>query len=66
MAVRIFLFTLFTFLFSLRFAFAGSGLVASISGVTFVQGASQFWVASAKPTFSGITTANTPVSGTVG
>src|SRR3990167_5924554 len=46
--------------------FAGSGLVSQIGGATFVQGAKQFWVTSAKPTFSGITTAGSAVSGTVG
>lgn len=46
--------------------FAGSGLVSTIGGATFVQGASQFWVTSAKPTFSGVTTAGAAVSGTVG
>jgi len=46
--------------------FAGSGLVFSIGGATFIQGATHFWVTSAHPTFSGITTAGAAVSGTVG
>lgn len=46
--------------------FAGSGLVSSIGGVTFIQGAQQFWVTMAKATFSGVTTAGEAVSGTVG
>ncbi|MBI2326863.1 hypothetical protein HYU92_00945 [Candidatus Curtissbacteria bacterium] len=50
----------------LNAVFAGSGLVSTIGGVTFVQGANQFWVTSARPTFSGITTAGAAVSGTVG
>src|SRR3989344_7171800 len=64
-AISLFLFTIYNLLFTFN-TLAGSGLVASIGGVTFVQGASQFYVTSTKPTFSGITTANTPVSGTVG
>lgn len=47
-------------------AFAASGLVSTVGGAAFVQGAKQFWVTSAKPTFSGITTAGAAVSGTVG
>lgn len=46
--------------------YGGSGLVSSVGGATFIQGASHFWVTSTKPTFSGITTANATVSGTVG
>jgi len=65
-AILIFLFTLFTFLFSLRFALAGSGVVSSIGGATFIQGAKQFWVTSSKPTIAGVTTASAQVSGTVG
>ena len=64
-ALLLFLFTIYNLLFTFTIL-AGSGLLSSIGGVTFVQGASQFWVTSAKPTFSGVTTANTPVSGTVG
>lgn len=45
---------------------AGSGLVTTIGGATFVQGAKQFWVTSSKPTFSGVTTAGAAVTGTVG
>lgn len=45
---------------------ASSGLVSTIGGATFVQGAGQFWVTSTKPTFSGVATANTAVTGTVG
>ena len=64
-AILIFFFTLFTFLFSLRLALAGSGLVSSIGGATFIQGTSQFWVTSSKPTITGVTTASAQVSGTV-
>lgn len=46
--------------------FAGSGLVSSIGGATFIQGASQFWVTSSRPTFAGVTTAGAQVTGTVG
>lgn len=45
---------------------AGSGLVSSIGGVTFIQGTQQFWHTSARPTFSGVTTAGAAVSGTAG
>src|SRR3989338_97938 len=65
-AILVFLFTLFTFLFSLRFALAGSGVVSSIGGATFIQGAKQFWVTSTKPTFTGVTDASAQVTGTVG
>ena len=57
---------LITFYFLLITAYAGSGLVSQVGGATFVQGAKQFWVTSAKPTFSGVTTAGATVSGTVG
>lgn len=46
--------------------YGGSGLVSSVGGATFIQGATQFWVTSATPTFTGITTAGTAVTGTVG
>ena len=46
--------------------YGGSGLVSSVGGATFIQGATQFWVTSGTPTFSGITTASAPVTGTVG
>lgn len=46
--------------------FAGSGLVSTVGGATFVQGADHFWVTSARPTFSGITTAAASITGTVG
>lgn len=46
--------------------YGGSGLVSSVGGATFIQGAARFWVTSATPTFSGITTANASVTGTVG
>jgi hypothetical protein len=46
--------------------FAGSGLVSTVGGATFIQGAKHFWVTSATPTFSGVTTAGATVSGTVG
>ncbi|OGD84044.1 hypothetical protein A2165_01860 [Candidatus Curtissbacteria bacterium RBG_13_40_7] len=58
--------TLFVLFFSLRLVLAGSGLVSSIGGATFIQGATHFWVTSARPTFSGIITAGAAVSGTVG
>lgn len=67
--------TLFAiFLFSVVFSancvtgavFAGSGLVSTIGGATFIQGSNQFWVTSIKPTFSGVTTASAAVTGTVG
>ena len=51
---------------SLVTVFAGSGLVSTIGGVTFVQGTQQFWHTSARPTFSGVTTASASVTGTVG
>ncbi len=41
-------------------------MVSSVGGATFIQGASQFWVTSATPTFSGVTTASAPITGTVG
>ena len=65
-AILILFFTLFTFLSSLRFALAGSGLVSSIGGATFIFGAKQFLVTSSKPTIAGVTTASTQVSGTIG
>lgn len=46
--------------------FAGAGLVSSVGGATFVQGADQFWVTSSTPTFSGVTSASASVTGTVG
>ncbi|MBI4037425.1 hypothetical protein HY382_00065 [Candidatus Curtissbacteria bacterium] len=45
---------------------AGSGLLSSISGVTFIQGATQFWISDTTPTFSGLTTAGVPVDITIG
>src|SRR3989344_3902350 len=65
-AILVFLFTLFTFLFSLRFALAGSGVVSSIGGATFIQGAKQFWVSSPRPAFSGVTDAGGNVDITIG
>src|SRR3989304_8522756 len=59
-------FSLISNLLTLNSIFAGSGLVSSIGGATFIQGASQFWVTSSKPAFTGITTANAQVTGTVG
>lgn len=47
-------------------SFASSGLVSTVGGAAFVQGAKQFWVTSVKPTFSGVTTAGAAVTGTVG
>lgn len=46
--------------------FAGSGLVSSVGGVTFVQGAKHFWVSQSRPTFSGLTTASGHVDVTIG
>lgn len=46
--------------------YSGSGLVSSIGGVTFIQGAKQFWVSTPRPTFSGITTAKSNVDITIG
>lgn len=57
---------LFTLTFHFDYVHAGSGLVSSIGGVTFVQGADQFWVTAVRPTISGVTTASATVSGTVG
>ncbi|MEX2028309.1 MAG: hypothetical protein WD988_02305 [Candidatus Curtissbacteria bacterium] len=45
---------------------AGSGLVSSVGGATFIQGASQFWVTSQTPAFSGVASAGANISGTVG
>lgn len=60
------LFSLFTYTCALSTVIAGSGLISSIGGATFIQGAKQFWVTSSKPTFAGVTTASAQVSGTVG
>lgn len=61
------LFLILFAIFFLSFAVhASSGLVSTVGGATFVQGAKQFWVSSAKPTVSGVTTAGSTVSGTVG
>ncbi|OGD95898.1 hypothetical protein A3F02_01005 [Candidatus Curtissbacteria bacterium RIFCSPHIGHO2_12_FULL_38_9b] len=49
-----------------RMIYAGGGLVSQIGRATFVQGASQFWVTSSLPTFSGVTTAGATINGTVG
>lgn len=62
----IFFVLLFTIYYSLSTIYAGSGLVSQVGGATFIQGAKQFWVTSARPTFSGITKAGSAVSGTVG
>ena len=64
-ALAVFSLTLLTLHFSLITVLAGSGLISSIGGATFVQGATQFWVTSSRPTFSGITTAGASVTGTV-
>ena len=58
-------FSLISSLLTLNSIFAGSGLVSSIGGATFIQGTSQFWVTSSKPTITGVTTASAQVSGTV-
>ena len=60
------LISLFTYHCALSTTIAGSGLVSQVGGATFIQGAKQFWVTSARPTFSGITTADSTISGTVG
>ena len=59
-------FSLISNLLTINPVLAGSGLVSSIGGATFIQGASQFWVTSPKPTFAGVTDASAQVSGTVG
>ena len=66
LTVLLLLLSLFTYHSSLMTVLAGSGLVSSVGGATFIQGAKQFWVTSPKPTFSGITTAGASVTGTVG
>lgn len=53
-------------LFTIGEVLAGAGLVSAVGGATFIQGAKQFWVTSATPTFSGVTTAGAAISGTVG
>ena len=58
-------FSLISSLLTLNSIFAGSGLVSSIGGATFIQGASQFLGTSSKPTIPGVTTASASVSGTV-
>lgn len=60
------IFSLFTYTCALSTVIAGSGLISSIGGATFIQGAKQFWVTSQKPTFVGVTTVGASVSGTVG
>ena len=45
---------------------ASSGLVSTIGGATFIQGATHFWVSGTKPTFSGLTTAGSNVDITIG
>jgi len=65
-AITVFSLTLITLHLSLITVLAGSGLISSIGGATFIQGATQFWVTSSRPTFSGITTAGAAVTGTVG
>jgi len=51
---------------SQNLTYGGSGLVSSVGGATFIQGATQFWVTSTTPTFTGITSASAAVTGTVG
>ncbi|MDO8487217.1 MAG: hypothetical protein Q7S45_02915 [Candidatus Curtissbacteria bacterium] len=53
-------------LFAAGEVLAGSGLVSTVGGATFIQGAKHFWVTSATPTFSGVTTAGAKVTGTIG
>ncbi len=60
------LLSLFTYHCALGVTLASSGLVSQVGGATFIQGAKQFWVTSARPTFSGVTSASAPVTGTVG
>jgi len=57
-------FIIFSFLITFS-AFAGSGLVSSIGGATFIQGAKHFYVSSARPAFSGITIASGTVDITI-
>lgn|GEM_PF-783474 len=45
---------------------AGAGLVTTVGGATFIQGAKHFWVSSSTPTFSGVTTAGGNVDITIG
>ena len=61
--LTVFLFTIYFLPLSIL---AGSGLLTQVGGVTFVQGANHFWVTSPTPAFSGVTTANEQVTGTVG
>jgi len=56
---------LLTIIFTIN-VFAGSGLVSSIGGATFIQGATQFWVTSSTPIFTGVATAGSAITGTVG
>ena len=58
--------SIFTYHCAMSTTIASSGLVSQVGGATFIQGAKQFWVTSARPTFSGVTTASAAVSGTVG
>lgn len=51
---------------SMPSAIAGSGLLSSVGGVTFIQGANHFWVSQARPTFSGITSTGNNVDVTIG
>ncbi len=60
------IFSILAYNCSVTSTLAGSGLLTQVGGATFVQGASQFYVTSARPTFLGITTANTQVTGSVG
>lgn len=64
--ITTFLITIIALLLALQNVFAGSGLISKIGGATFIQGASQFWVTSTTPTFSGVTSAGAEVAGTVG
>lgn len=56
----------FSFTCNVSEVIAGTGLVGQVGGAAFTQGTKQFWVSSTKPTFSGVTTASSAVSGTVG
>ena len=59
-------FSLISNLLTLNPVLAGSGLVSSIGGATFIQGAKQFWVSSPRPAFSGVTDAGGNVDITIG
>lgn len=59
-------FSLISNLLTLNPVLAGSGLVSSIGGATFIQGAKQFWVSSPRPAFSGVTDPGGNIDITIG